>query len=480
MKLKDVLKDIDVLRLAADPECEITDICYDSRRAAPGAMFAAVRGYETDGHKYIASAVEKGAAAVLCEEEPECSVPYVIVKNSRLALALAAANLFGRPAEKLRVIGVTGTNGKTTVTNLTRSIIESCTGRLCGLIGTNRNITGKKEYDAEHTTPESRDLQQLLGEMVKEGCAYAVMEVSSHSLMLDRVAGIDFTAGCFTNLSQDHLDFHKTMEAYADAKARLIDISETAVINADDPVSEKMTAHAKGKKLLFGIDSPAAALRAEQISLLPDGVEFTAVYGDVRVPARLGIPGRFSVYNALAAVGCCIAAGVDPAEAMRALSGCGSVKGRMEVVPCDRDFTILIDYAVTPDALDNMIRTVRAAARGRVVVLFGCGGDRDRTKRPKMGRVVAELSDFAIVTSDNPRTEDPEAIIADILPGLEGTGTPYVVIPDRRSAIRWAIEHAEKDDTLVLTGKGHETYQIIGKTKHHMDEREIVAEILGG
>ncbi|MBO4330888.1 MAG: UDP-N-acetylmuramoyl-L-alanyl-D-glutamate--2,6-diaminopimelate ligase [Oscillospiraceae bacterium] len=480
MKLRDVLKGIEVLRLCADPECEITDICYDSRKAAPGTMFAAVRGYETDGHRYIPSAAEKGAAAVLCEEEPSCSVPFVIVPDSRRALALASANLFGRPAEKLKMVGVTGTNGKTTVTNLTRNIIESCTGRLCGLTGTNRNITGEKEYDAEHTTPESRDLQQLLGEMTRAGCAYAVMEVSSHSLMLDRVAGIRFTAGCFTNLSQDHLDFHGTMEAYLDAKARLFDISENAVINADDPASEKLAARAKGPVLLYGLDSPAAALRAEDVTLLPDRVEFTAAYGALRVPASLAIPGRFSVYNALAAVGCCIAAGIDHEKAIRALRGCGSVKGRMEVVPCDRDFTILIDYAVTPDALDNMIRTVRAAAKGRVVVLFGCGGDRDRTKRPKMGRVVARLSDLAVVTSDNPRTEDPEAIIADILPGLEGEGTPYVVIPDRRSAIRWAIEHARKDDTIVLTGKGHETYQIIGKTKHHMDEREIVAEILGG
>jgi UDP-N-acetylmuramoyl-L-alanyl-D-glutamate--2,6-diaminopimelate ligase len=480
MKLRDILKGIETVRVEADPGCEITDICYDSRRAAPGAMFAAVKGYETDGHRYMASAAEKGAAVVLCEQAPDCGVPYVLVRDSRLALALASANLFGRPAEKLKLIGVTGTNGKTTVTNLTRNIIESCTGRLCGLMGTNRNIPGKNEYDAEHTTPESRDLQQLLGEMVEAGCGYAVMEVSSHSLMLGRVAGIRFTAGCFTNLSQDHLDFHGTMEAYLDAKAKLFDISENAVINADDPAAEKLKARAKGALLLYGIDSPAAELRAEDIKLLPDRVEFTAVYGDVRTAASLGIPGRFSVYNALAAVGCCIAAGVDPAEAMRALSGCGSVKGRMEVVPCGRDFTILIDYAVTPDALDNMIRTVRAAAPGRVVVLFGCGGDRDRTKRPKMGKVVAQLSDFAVVTSDNPRTEDPQAIIDDILPGFEGEDTPYVVIPDRRSAIRWAIEHARKDDTIVLTGKGHETYQIIGRTKHHMDEREIVAEILGG
>lgn len=485
MKLNDVLRGTERACLHADAALELTDICYDSRKVNPGAAFVAVRGYETDGHRYMASAAEKGAAVIICEQAPEVDIPYVIVPDSRIALAQCAANFYGRPADKLKIVGVTGTNGKTTVTSLVRSIIERYTGQLCGLIGTNKNIVGSREYNAEHTTPESRDLQELFAEMVSEGCAYAVMEVSSAGLLLERVAGVEFAAGCFTNLSRDHLDVHKTMEAYLDAKARLFDISGTAAINADDPVAEKLIKRAKGTVISFGIEN-SAALTAKNIVLHPDCVEFTAVYTapgsdtEQRVDAVLHIPGRFSVYNALAALACCMGLGFELERAAAALAYCEPVKGRMEIVPCSRDFTVLIDYAVTPDALENMIRTVRDTARGRVVVLFGCGGDRDKTKRPIMGQVVASLSDFVVITSDNPRTERPEDIIADILPGLEGIDTPYTVIADRREAIIWAIEHAQKDDTLVLTGKGHETYQIIGKTKYHMDEREIVAEAMGG
>ncbi len=478
MKLKEVLRDIPVLELRASPELEITDVCYDSRKVGPGALFVAVRGYETDGHKYIPSALERGAAAVVCEEIPEAEGAFVRVENSRKALGLLSANLLDRPAEKLKIVGVTGTNGKTTTTHLIRSILETCAGAPVGLIGTNRNITGKGEYDAVNTTPESRDLQGLFREMVDAGCRYGVMEVSSHALSLDRVEGVPFPVGCFTNLSQDHLDFYGTMDAYLEAKLLLFDRCGVAAVNLDDPAASRVLERAGDRALTFGL-SPEAELRAEDIRLLPDRVEFTAVRGNDRAPALLHIPGRFSVYNALAALACCLGLGLKLEPAAAALADCKPVKGRMEVVPTGRDYTVLIDYAVTPDALDNMIRTVRDTAAGRVGVLFGCGGDRDRTKRPKMGRVVAELADYMIITSDNPRTEDPEAIIADILPGLEGLDTPRVVIPDRREAIRWGLEHAQTGDTLVLTGKGHETYQIVGKTKYHMDEREIIAEVLG-
>ena len=478
MKLKELLRDIPVLELHADPELELNDVCYDSRRVKPGSLFTAVRGYETDGHRYIPAAVKNGAGAVVCEEAPGEEIPWVLVGDSRKALARLSANLLGRPAEKLLIAGVTGTNGKTTTTNLVRSILETCTGAAAGLIGTNRKYTGKGEYDAVNTTPESRDLQGLFAEMAEYGCRYAVMEVSSHALSLDRVEGVPFRVGCFTNLSQDHLDFYGTMEAYLEAKLLLFDRCGTAAVNLDDPASGRVLERAGDRALTFGIEREAM-LRGEDIRLLPDRVEFTAVMGRERCPAVLHIPGRFSVYNALAALACCLGLGLELKDAANALQYCRPVKGRMEVVPTGRDFTVLIDYAVTPDALDNMIRTVRDTAAGRVGVLFGCGGDRDRTKRPKMGRVVAQLADYVIITSDNPRTEDPEAIIADILPGLEGLDTPRVVIPDRREAIRWALAHAQPGDTLVLTGKGHETYQIVGKTKYHMDEREIVAEALG-
>ena len=477
MKLKELLRDIGVTELHAPADMEIADVCYDSRKAAPGAAFIAVRGYETDGHKYIPAAVANGAALVVCEEPPAADVPYVLVKDSRRAMALAASNFFGRPAEELTVIGVTGTNGKTTTTNLVRSLLMTVTGEGVGLIGTNENIVGDKVYPAEHTTPESRDLMALFREMADIGCRYAVMEVSSHSLYLDRVCCVPFAVGCFTNLSQDHLDFHKTMEAYLEAKKKIFALSRSAAVNRDDPAAGKILPELTIPCVSYGFGEDAD-LRAEEVSLLPDRVEFTACYRGEKARAVLHIPGRFSVCNALAALSCCLALGLPLKELAAALESCKSVKGRMEVVPTGRDFTLLIDYAVTPDALDNMIRTVRDTARGRVGVLFGCGGDRDRTKRPKMARVVGSLADYVIVTSDNPRTEDPEAIIAEILPGFEGLDTPRVVIPDRREAIRWGIEHALPGDTLVLAGKGHETYQIVGKTKYHMDEREIAAEVL--
>jgi len=479
MKLRELLNGIAVVELRADPETEITDVCYDSRSVRPGAVFVAVRGYETDGHRFIPAAAENGASAVLCEEAPDTQVPCVLVKDSRRAMAIAASNFFGRPAEKLQVVGVTGTNGKTTTTNLVRSLLMTVTGKPVGLIGTNENVVGEKVYPAEHTTPESRDLMALLAEMADVGCPWAVMEVSSHSLYLDRVCCVPFAVGCFTNLSQDHLDFHKTMDAYLEAKAKLFPLSRAAAVNLDDPAAPRLLAGITTEVIRYGLGE-GADLRAEEVRLLPDRVEFTACYRGEREPATLHIPGRFSVYNALAALSCCLSLGFSLKELAPALSSCRSVKGRMEVVPTGRDFTLLIDYAVTPDALDNMIRTVRDTAQGRVGVLFGCGGDRDRTKRPKMARVVGSLADYVIVTSDNPRTEDPEAIIREILPGFEGLDTPVKVITDRREAIRWGIEHARPGDTLVLAGKGHETYQIVGKTKYHMDEREIAAEVLAG
>ncbi len=479
MKLKELLRDIEAAEVRAPEDLEIKDVCYDSRKVKPGAAFVAVRGYETDGHRYIPAAVENGASVVLCEEKPAAEVPYVLVKDSRRAMAISAANFFGRPAEELTVVGVTGTNGKTTTTNLTRSLLMTVTGQGVGLLGTNENIVGDKVYPAVNTTPESRDIMAYFREMADGGCRYAVMEVSSHSLYLDRVCCVPFAVGCFTNLSQDHLDFHKTMDAYLEAKMKLFSLSRRAAVNLDDPASGKILPALAVPAVTYGLGE-GANLRAKDLRLLPDRVEFTACFRGEEAPACLHIPGRFSVYNALAAMSCCLALDLPLRPLAEALSLCKSVKGRMEVVPTGRDFTLLIDYAVTPDALDNMIRTVRDTAAGRVGVLFGCGGDRDRTKRPKMARVVGELADYVIVTSDNPRTEDPEAIIEDILPGFEGLDTPKVVIPDRREAIRWGIEHAQPGDTLVLAGKGHETYQIVGKTKYHMDEREIAAEVLAG
>ena len=478
MLLKEILKDIPVVELHADPETEIGGVSYDSRSTRSGDLFTAIVGTVSDGHKFIPAAVEKGAHAVLCERAPEQDVPYVLVEDSRLALALAARNFFGDPAGKMTMIGVTGTNGKTTTTYLIKHLLETQSDAKVGLIGTNCNMIGAEELPTERTTPESYELQKLFREMLDAGCTHVVMEVSSHSLVLERVAGIRFAVGIFTNLTQDHLDFHKDMDDYAAAKALLFDVSDLAVINADDGYAPFMAERAKCPVFRFSVEDGSADLRAKHLNLRPDGVEFDAVTAQECVPIRLGIPGRFSVYNALGVLSACMALGVDLTRCAAGLATAKGVKGRVETVPTDGDYTILIDYSHTPDALENVLKTVRETCTGRVVAVFGCGGDRDRKKRPIMGRIGTELADFSIITSDNPRTEDPEAIIAEILTGVSAEKSRYIAITDRREAIAYAIENHKPGDVIVLCGKGHETYQEINHVKHHMDEREIVAEIL--
>lgn len=478
MKLKELLSEVEVLACTADLEADIRDISFDSRTTQPGDLFVAVCGYESDGHRFIGMAAQKGAVAVLCQQAPDTEIPYILVADSRLALAQVSCAYFGYPARELVMIGVTGTNGKTTTTTLIKHMLEQTRGAKVGLIGTNANLIGDEALHTEHTTPDSYELQQLLRAMVDAGCTYAVMEVSSHSLVLHRVAGIQFRVGIFTNLSQDHLDFHKTMEAYAEAKAILFSHCDEGVVNLDDPWAQVMLAHAQCPMHTCSAKDNHAELVAKDIRLSASGVQFVAMTDDGLERMKLGIPGMFSVYNALSVIACALALGVSLPECAAALATSRGVKGRAEVVETDGDYSILIDYAVTPDAIDNILTTVREFTPGRLVILFGCGGDRDRGKRPKMGRIAGQKADFVIVTSDNPRTEDPEAIIADILPGLKETRTPYIVRPDRREAIEYAIENHGKGDVIILCGKGHEDYQIIGKTKVHMDEREIIAEIL--
>ena len=415
---------------------------------------------------------------MLCQKKPEVDIPYILVADSRLALSRICCEFFDNPSRELTMIGVTGTNGKTTVTTLIKHMLEQCLHTKVGLIGTNANIIGDEVLHTEHTTPDAYELQKLLRRMVDAGCTYAVMEVSSHSLVLHRVEGIRFRVGIFTNLSQDHLDFHKTMEAYAEAKALLFAQSDVGIVNADDDWAHIMIERAKCPMHTYSAKRNDADLVAKDIRLSASGVRFVAMHGDAIARMRLGIPGMFSVYNALSVIACACALGIPLDDCSAALDTAKPVKGRAEVLETDGDYTILIDYAVTPDAIDNILTTVREFAPARLVFLFGCGGDRDRGKRPKMGRIAGQKADFVIVTSDNPRTEDPEAIIADILPGLKETRTPYVVQPDRREAIAYAIENHCPGDVIILCGKGHEDYQIIGKTKVHMDEREIVAEIL--
>lgn len=383
-------------------------------------------------------------------------------------------NILGELSRGVKVTVVTGTNGKTTTTYLVKHMLEDA-GHKVGLIGTNQNLIGDEVIETERTTPESYELHALFARMRDAGCTHVIMEVSSHSLVLDRVHGIRFAVGAFTNLTQDHLDFHKTMEEYRKAKAMLFAISDKGVINLDDDAAQAMLADAKCPCLTFSCEKDAADLTAKNIRLHADGVEFVAATKGEIARVKLPIPGHFSVENALAALGMVLQTGMPLSDAAHSLATATGVKGRVEVVPTNTDYTVLIDYAHTPDGVENVLRAVRGFAKGRVVALFGCGGDRDRTKRPKMGKIAAELADFCVVTSDNPRTEDPKAIIDDILEGMKGTKTPMQVIVDRPEAIHWAMAHAKKDDVIVLMGKGHETYQEVNHVKHHMDEREIVA-----
>ena len=474
MKLQELLAGVAVQSRTAAPELEIGEVRYDSRAVEKGDLFVAIRGYATDGHRYIEKALAQGAAAIVCEEAP-AGAPAVVVENSRRALAEIAANRFGHPADSMVMLGVTGTNGKTTTTYLIKHILEQA-GHTVGLIGTNQNLIGSEAIETERTTPESYELQALFARMRDAGCTHVIMEVSSHSLVLDRVHGIRFAVGAFTNLTQDHLDFHKTMEEYRRAKARLFAVSDRGVINLDDPAADAMLADALCPCLTFSCEKDAADLTARNIGLHADGVSFLANTRGELARVRLAIPGHFSVENALAALGIALQLDMPLADAAKALATATGVKGRVEVVPTDTDYTVLIDYAHSPDGVENVLRAVRGFAKGRVVALFGCGGDRDRTKRPKMGAIAAALSDFCIVTSDNPRTEEPQAIIDDILEGMKDTTTPTRVIVDRPEAIRWALAHARKEDIIVLMGKGHETYQEVNHVKHHMDEREIVAD----
>ena len=479
MKLKELLKGIEVLDATADMEMEIPHVSYDSRATQPGDLFVAMTGFAADGHAFIGKARAAGAAAVLCQKLPEDpAVPYVRVADSRRALAEVGANFFGHPADSMTMVGVTGTNGKTTTTYLLKSILEQAAGAKVGLIGTNQNMIGEEIIPTERTTPESFELQRLFAQMRDAGCTHVVMEVSSHALALDRVYGVHYAVGIFTNLTQDHLDFHKTMEAYCDAKAILFRNCDAGVCNADDPWTERLLKDATCRKFSYA-EQAAADLRAENVCLEADHVAFDAVTKEKSVPIRVNIPGGFMVYNTLDVLGAALMLGIPLEKSADVLARVPHVKGRVEVVPTPgKDYTVLIDYAHSPDGLENVLTSVKGFAKGRTIALFGCGGDRDKTKRPKMGKIAAEIADFVVVTTDNPRTEKPGDIIADILPGMQDSDTPHVVVEDRIEAIHWAMDHAEPGDVIVLCGKGHETYQEVNHVKHHMDEREIVADYL--
>ncbi len=459
-------------------EREIGHLTSDSRRVNPGDCYFCLRGTTADGHDYAAKAVEQGAAAVVCQR-PLGLPNEVMVEDTHYAYAAACANFFGNPQESLKLIGVTGTNGKTTITYLLRDALRAF-GKKVGMIGTVETDVDGETCPAKYTTPDPLIFFSLLAQMRDAGCEYAVMEVSSHGLDQKRTGPCRFIAGIFTNLTKDHLDYHGTMERYFAAKASLFDRCGVAVVNADDPWGARLAGMIKNcpVRTFSAAGDTSADSSAKSVDLRPDGSRFAVVTGDSICRMRFPIPGMFSVANALAALTCLCEIGFPLEEAAKNLCGTGGVPGRFEVIRADVPFTVIRDYAHAPDAIEKVLTALRAVTDGRIVILFGCAGRRDRTKRPDMTAAAARLADFVILSSDNPREEDEMQIINDAMPGLTRGKTPYKVIPDRYEAVEWALRNCRPGDTLLLAGKGHEQYQVLSHATVHFDEREIVAEIL--
>ncbi|MFL0195517.1 UDP-N-acetylmuramoyl-L-alanyl-D-glutamate--2,6-diaminopimelate ligase [Clostridium sp. WILCCON 0269] len=479
MNLKNILGGVKYKIIKGDDNLDIEEIQYDSRKVKTGDVFVCILGYVTDGHKYIKSACKNGARVIVISEKldyvPDCTV--IEVEDTRKALALMASNYYNNPAENMKVIGITGTNGKTTSTFMLKSILEAA-GYKVGLVGTIANYIGNKKVPSHRTTPESLELQKLFREMVDEGADYCVMEVSSHSLYLDRVYGVKFSQAIFTNLTQDHLDFHKTFEEYYKAKIILFKNTFNSVVNIEDKYGEKVYKDACGTKLTYAIDKEAD-IKADNLKIHSRGVDFNISYRGKTGHINLNIPGKYNVMNALGSAGACLAEGIDLDTVKKGLEAILSVPGRCEIVTKSYNlgYEVVVDYAHTPDGLENILKSAREFTKGKLITVFGCGGDRDSTKRPIMGRIGTELSDFAVITSDNPRGEEPMAIIKNILEGIEKSN--YSVIENRREAIKKAMEMASVGDVVVIAGKGHEDYQVLKDKTIHFDEREIVAEIIG-
>ena len=457
-------------------EADVNFITDDSRKVKPGSAFVCIAGAHFDGHSAAQKAQEDGAVLIVCEHDVGCR-NQLIVENTRAALSLLCAAFFGNPAQRLRLVGVTGTNGKTTSCFLLKEILERA-GRKTGLIGTVKNMVGSVKYPANLTTPDPFELQGLFAKMVEAGCECCVMEVSSQALAQERVYGLHYEIAVFTNLTQDHLDYHGSFENYVAAKHKLFEMCDVAVVNADDEAHTAMLAGTSCKAITFSALNDFADYSAKNITYKADGVDYFLVGIDQIERIRLPIPGGFTVYNSMGAAICAVLLGVPLKQVAEALASAKGVPGRIEVVPTDTDYTVIIDYAHSPDGLENILAALRKIAKARIITVFGCGGDRDRTKRPKMGKIASDMSDFVIVTSDNPRTEDPDAIVREVAAGTVNAKVPVVKITDRTAAIEFALNEAETDDIVLLAGKGHETYQILNTGKIHYDEREIVRDLL--
>ena len=481
MKLSEVLKGIEEIEVRGDLEIDVPSIAYDSRKVENGGMFVAIVGFKMDGHNYIESAIQSGAKIIAMQEGaydagmiPE-GITVVFSKDTRKFLPMVACNFYGNPTRELKVVGVTGTKGKTTTTYMIKSILEHA-GKKVGLIGTIANYVGDKCYESERTSPESLDLQRMFREMVNNKCDVAVMEVSSHSLALDRVWGIDFDIGVFTNLTQDHLDFHKTFDNYLAAKAKLFTMCKEGFVNCDDMYAKKLMDMATCPITTYGIDNNPF-VSARDIIITNSYSDFKMPFNKVIQRIKVDIPGRFSVYNALAAICVSIRLGAGVEDVLAGLENV-KVPGRSEVVPTTRNFTVIVDYAHTPDSLENILKASKVYTKGKIICVFGCGGDRDTAKRPMMGEIAGKLAGYTVITSDNPRSEKPEEIIRQIEEGMKKTNGKYKVIVDRKKAIEHALRKAEKGDLILIAGKGHETYQEINGEKHHFDDREVVKELV--
>ncbi len=469
-------------RLTGEGSAAVLQVSHDSRTVKPGSLFVAIRGFATDGNDFVDHALKQGAVAVASERVPRQGVAWIQVEDAREALAVLSAAILGRPADALTLIGVTGTNGKTTTTYLIEAALRAC-GLEAGLVGTIQYRIAGRLWESERTTPESSDLQALLARMREARCTHAVMEVSSHSLALKRVWGCGFAVGVFTNLTRDHLDFHGDMESYFAAKRLLFErhmaADGVAVLNADDERMGALRETAPGRVLTYGL-SANADIRGEELRLDLQGARFVARTPGGSIEVVTPLLGRFNVHNVLAALGAVRALGLPLERSVSGITSVSGVPGRMERVPTETGFAVIVDYAHTDDALRNLLETVRDLKPRRLITLFGCGGDRDRTKRPLMGAVASRLSDVVIITSDNPRSEAPEAIIEEIQKGINGgsRASERYAIVDRREAIAKALELARSGDVVVLAGKGHETYQVLRDRQVPFDDRQVARDIL--
>jgi UDP-N-acetylmuramoyl-L-alanyl-D-glutamate--2,6-diaminopimelate ligase len=485
MRLQELLKHLHPLSPLTEANPEITSIENDNRKVQQGSLFICVKGYTVDGHDFAQSAAENGAVAVLAEKPLKLDVPVVVVNDTKRAMAVLADAFYKHPTRQLHLIGITGTNGKTTTSHLIEKILTDA-GKKAGLIGTMYTKIGDEILETKNTTPESLTLQKTFKRMVDAGVEAAVMEVSSHALDLGRVHGCDYDVAVFTNLTQDHLDYHHTMEEYKRAKSLLfsqlgntfnVDQPKFAVLNADDPASLTYIKSTAAHVVTYGIDQ-AADIKAIDIEMTSSGTKFLLQALGKEFPIKIQLIGKFSIYNVLASVAAALVSGISIEQIIFSIESVKGVAGRVELVTAGQNFTVIVDYAHTPDSLENVLKTIQQFAKRKIFVVVGCGGDRDRTKRPLMAKIACQFATDPIFTSDNPRSEDPLEILKEMEEGVQGES--YLVIPDRKEAIASAVQKATAGDVILIAGKGHETYQIIGKEVHDFDDRLVAREAIMG